>query len=249
METTTSCTYYPYRSEEARDICFQYFAAKATRDWPIASEERTVPTTYGETFVRISGPPGAPPLVLLHGAGATSLMWAPNIQALSTGCRTFAVDQIGEFGRSLCTRPARSLDDMMGWLEQLFDGLDLKHAVDLVGISYGGALAAQYALRFPEQLERLVLIAPGGTVLRLGAAFWMHLLVLAIARRRGLAPFLRWVFPDMARKDASWIDSIVEELALNMRSIRGARPDSARADRRRMGSLRVRTLFLVGSTR
>jgi len=247
METKTNCTYSPYRSEAARDICFQYFAAKATREWPICSEECTVPTTYGETFVRVSGPPGAPPLVLLHGAGATSLMWAPNIQALSAGCRTFAVDQIGEFGRSLCIRPARSLDDMMGWLNQVFDGLDLKRAINLAGISYGGALAAQYALRFPERLSRLVLIAPGNTVLRLRAAFWMHLLVLAIARRHGLAPFLRWVFPDMARRDASWIESIVAELTLNMRSIQRHHPPIPPVlTDAEWGSLRVRALFLVG---
>jgi pimeloyl-ACP methyl ester carboxylesterase len=247
METMTNCTYYPYRSEAARDICLQYFLAKAIREWPIASEEYTVPTAYGETFVRVSGPPGAPPLVLLHGAGATSLMWTPNIQALSAGCRTFAVDQIGEFGRSLCTRPPRSLDDMMTWLNQLFDGLDLKGPVNLAGMSYGGALAAQYALRSPQRLSRLVLIAPGSTVLRLRAAFWMHVLVLAIGRRRGLAPFLRWVFPDMAQKDGSWINSIAEELTLNMRSIQRHHPPIPPVlTDAEWGSLRVRTLFLVG---
>src|SRR5207302_8885780 len=92
--------YFPYRSEAARQVCFAYLDSLAAREWPIASEQRFVPTTDGETFVRISGPEGAPPLVLLHGATATSLMWAPNIAALSAEYRTFAVDQIGEFGRS-----------------------------------------------------------------------------------------------------------------------------------------------------
>src|SRR5947208_1980903 len=99
--------YCPYRSEAARDLCFAYVDSQAARDWPIVSEERTVPTTYGPTFVRISGPTGAPPLVLIPGGASSSLMWAPNIRDLSSEYRTFAVDQIGDFGRSICTKPAR----------------------------------------------------------------------------------------------------------------------------------------------
>ena len=75
--------YFPYRSAEARDKCLAYYSELAAREWPVASEERMVPTSYGATFVRVTGPQGAPPLVLLPGAVSTSLMWAPNIRALS----------------------------------------------------------------------------------------------------------------------------------------------------------------------
>src|SRR3954462_4737272 len=98
---------FPYRSEAARDACFAYLDAQAAVQWPLTSEERIVPTSYGPTCIRIDGAPSAPPLVLLHGAGANSLMWAPNIPALSTACRTFAVDQIGDFGKTLCARPVQ----------------------------------------------------------------------------------------------------------------------------------------------
>ena len=97
--------------EAARDLCFAYVDSQAAREWPIASEERTVPTTYGATFVRISGPTSAPPIVLLPGVATTSLMWAPNIQARSAEYHSFAVDQIGDFGRSVCTRPVQRLRD------------------------------------------------------------------------------------------------------------------------------------------
>lgn len=123
---------------------------------PLPSQERTVPTAYGPTFVRISGPTSAPPIVLLPGAATPSLMWVPNIQALSAEYHTFAVDQIGDFGQSICTKPLRQYNDLLAWLNELLDALDLRGGVNLVGISFGGALAAEYALHFPGRLNKVV---------------------------------------------------------------------------------------------
>jgi pimeloyl-ACP methyl ester carboxylesterase len=142
MDTTE---YYPYRTAAARELCFRYLDGLAARLWPIVSEERMVPTTFGATFVRVSGPPAAPVLVLLHGAGATSLMWAPNIEALSREYRTVAVDQVGEFGKSVCAKRVQSLQDLIAWLNELIGALEARERVSLAGMSYGGALAADRA--------------------------------------------------------------------------------------------------------
>jgi pimeloyl-ACP methyl ester carboxylesterase len=211
--------FYPYRSEAARDFCFAYYDTLAEKQWPVASEQSVIPTGFGPTFVRISGPASAPPLALLPGASATSLMWAPNIQALSAEYRTFAVDQIGDIGRSICTKPARRFSDLLVWLNQLFDGLELSRGINLAGISYGGALAAEYALRFPARLNKVILLAPGRTVLPLNTGFVIRLIVAAKAKRRGLASLVRWMFADMARKDPQWIDATLEQLSINMRSL------------------------------
>jgi pimeloyl-ACP methyl ester carboxylesterase len=239
--------YYPYRSGAAKQACLEYLDSLAARQWPVASEERIVPTTYGGTFVRVSGPVGAPPLVLLHGAASTSLMWAPNIKALSAEYRTFAVDQIGEFGRSVCTTPIQCLDDLMAWLNALFDGLELRSGVNLMGISYGGALTAQYALRFPERLNRAILVAPGMTVLRVTNEFIVRTAMVMLSSRWFLPPFLRWIFPAMARKDPAWVDDIIEQSFLNFRNLQRRQiivpPVLSDAEWR---SLKVPTLFLVG---
>ena len=65
-----------------------------------------------------------PPLVPIPGMPGTSLMWAPNIQALSGAYRTVAVDQIGDAARSLCDKPVRRLNDLLVWLDELFDTLE-----------------------------------------------------------------------------------------------------------------------------
>jgi len=216
--------YSPFRSEAARDSCFSYLDSLAARQWPVAPEERMVSTAYGPTFVRISGPVGAPPVVLLHGAAATSLMWAPNIKALSNEHRAFAVDQIGEFGKSLCTKPVTSLSDLLAWLDELLDALKLRAGVSLVGISYGGALAAHYALRFPWRLDKVVLLAPANTVLRLRARFWARVILAMIFKQRGLVSFLRWVLAEIEQNDPKWMDTIIEQTFLNMRSLQPHRP-------------------------
>ena len=246
-ETMNTAEYYPYRTAAARDLCFRYLDGLAAKLWPIVSEERMVPTAFGATFVRLSGPPAAPALVLLHGAGTTSLMWSPNIEALSREYRTVAVDQVGEFGKSVCAKPVQTLQDLIAWLDELIGALEARGRVSLVGISYGGALAAQYALHFPERLEKVVLLAPGMTVLRPPAEFWLRLIALAIARQRGLRAFFRWIFADMARTDPQWMDSTIELLSLNMRSIqRHKTPIPPVLTDTEWGSLRPPTLFLAG---
>jgi pimeloyl-ACP methyl ester carboxylesterase len=243
MET---CTYSPYRSEAARDSCFAYLDSRAAREWPIASQERTVPTSYGPTFVRISGPTSAPPLVLLPGAATPSLMWVPNIQALSAQYHTFAVDQIGDFGRSICTKPLRRYNDLLAWLNEVFDGLDLRGGVNLAGISFGGALAAEYALHFPGRLNKVVLLAPGATVLGLRAEFVLRLIFAALASRRCLPSLIRWMFADSVRKDPEWVDATLEQLFMNMRSVRRKIPNPKVWTDAEWGNLSVPTLFLVG---
>ena len=239
--------YYPYRTAAARDFCCRYLDGLAAKLWQIESEERMVPTTFGTTFVRVSGPPTAPVLVLLHGAAGTSLMWAPNIEALSREYRTVAVDQVGEFGKSVCAKPIQSLQDLIAWLDELIGAIKTRERVSLVGMSYGGALAAQYALRFPERLENVVLLAPAVTILRPPAEFWARLMALGIARQRGLRAFFRWIFADKARTDPQWIDATIEQLALNMRSIqRHKLPMPRMLTDTEWGNLGTPALFLAG---
>ncbi len=98
--------YHPFRSPEAKEKYLKPDDEQA-KLWPVASETTTVETSYGQTFVRISGKPDAPPLVLLPGGLGTSLMWVPNIEALSESYRTYALDNIYDVGRSVYKRPIK----------------------------------------------------------------------------------------------------------------------------------------------
>ena len=239
--------YYPYRSQAIRDSCLAFYESLAAREWPIQSEACTVPTPYGPTFVRISGPPEAPPLVLLHGAGSTSLMWRPNVLALSAGHRTYAIDQMEEVGLSTCTQPVRNMAGLVDWLDHLFDALGLDRGIDLAGLSYGGALATQYALRHPERLHRVVLLAPGNTVLRVSVGFIARVLAMMLFGEGATRAFVQWIFADMVRRSPAWGEAITREILMVRGSLQHRQvpiPPVLTDDQWR--SLAVPVLFLVG---
>jgi pimeloyl-ACP methyl ester carboxylesterase len=131
------------------------------RRWPVPHEARTVPTGAGATFVVASGPPDAPPVVALQGAGANAAMWLPQIERLARRLRVYAVDVIGEPGLSAPARPSLASDAYARWLDDVLAALGLGEAA-LLGVSLGGWLALDYAVRRGGRVSRLALLAPGG---------------------------------------------------------------------------------------
>jgi pimeloyl-ACP methyl ester carboxylesterase len=138
--------------------------------WPVPAEHLRVPTREGETFVVASGPPDAPPLVLLHGSGANAVMWAGDVAVWSEHFRVYAVDIIGEPGLSAPTRPPMAPGAYTPWLDDVLDVLGVASAA-VLGMSLGGWVALDYATRRPERVERMVLLCPaGGARLKVGGA-------------------------------------------------------------------------------
>jgi pimeloyl-ACP methyl ester carboxylesterase/TM2 domain-containing membrane protein YozV len=192
--------WHPFRSAKAKEEYLKLYAQEA-KIWPIASETRMVNTSWGQTFVRISGPANGLPLVLLHGANATSLMWAPNIEDLSAGYRTYAPDNIYDLGLSVFTRRIKTPDDFANWLNELFDALQLGDHISLVGQSYGGWIASQYLLRHPGRLEKVVLLAPAMTIVPLQFGFLWRGLLGATPFRRFSRSMTFWLLGDLVRTD------------------------------------------------
>jgi pimeloyl-ACP methyl ester carboxylesterase len=98
---------------------------------------------------------GKPPVVLLHGLGASAEVWLHNIDALAVNHRVVVPDLAG-FGLSARPSPAFSPLDYTAFLDDFMTALNIEHA-SLVGQSLGGAIALKYALQFPEKVEKLVL--------------------------------------------------------------------------------------------
>lgn len=104
------------------------------------------------------------PLLMLHGSGPGVSAWANwrlVMPELAQAHRVIAPDMVG-FGFS--ERPANVEYGLDTWVRQaigLLDALDIARA-DLVGNSFGGALALAIAIRHPQRVRRLVLMGSVG---------------------------------------------------------------------------------------
>jgi len=240
--------YHPFKSQEAKETYLAYYDEHAKR-WPVASEEKMVKTSFGQTFVRISGPEDGAPLVLLPGDSENSLAWIPQIAALSKDHRTYAVDNIYDNGRSIYTRPIKKPDDFVQWLDELFTALELDN-INLIGFSYGGWQASLYALSFPQRLNRLVLIAPVGVLPARLEVMVRGIIYYFIPTRFIVQNYLYWYNADAVKEDGpsrEAIDNMVDEALLSFKWFKRrsfVAPTVLTTED--WQNLKVPTLFLVG---
>ena len=101
-----------------------------------------------------------PPLVYLHSAMGEGVMWLPFMQTWSKRFRVHVPQHPG-YGASTGFDRIDAIEDMAFAYAELFDALGLEEFV-LVGHSLGGWIAAEYAVRWPERVTKLVISgAPG----------------------------------------------------------------------------------------
>jgi pimeloyl-ACP methyl ester carboxylesterase len=161
--------------------------------WPVPYQEMDIPGRFGMTHVVASGSNEAPPLVLLHGYMATLTMWSPNVADFSRDYRVYAIDVMGQPGKSIPKEPIRNAADYAAWLTEILDGLRLA-SISLVGMSYGGWLALNLAVAAPERVQRLVLLSPGGGFIPLARQFSLRgMLMVLVPTRFTVNSLMRWL--------------------------------------------------------
>lgn len=104
-----------------------------------------------------AGRPGSQPVLLLHGMTSSGDMYREMMHELARDFWLIAPDIPG-FGFSDSTRPF-TFPHLVEWLAAFREALDLPPMI-LVGHSFGGSLASSYAMSYPEDVTRLLLLAP-----------------------------------------------------------------------------------------
>lgn len=163
--------------------------------WPAPYEETEIPGRFGITHVVVTGPRDAPPLVLLHGMAMTLTMWSPNIADFSKGYRVYAIDVMGQPGKSIPDpdEPIRDAVDYVAWLRETLDGLNLDR-ISLVGMSYGGWLAIHFTMAEPARVHKLVLLSPGASFLPIVKQFMLRgMLMTLFPTRLTTESFMGWM--------------------------------------------------------
>lgn len=97
------------------------------------------------------------PLVLIHGLGLDLRMWDDQFTTLASRFQVMCYDARG-FGQSTLptTEPYSHADDLKG----LLGYLGMAH-IALAGLSFGGRIAINFALTYPELVQRLILVDTG----------------------------------------------------------------------------------------
>jgi pimeloyl-ACP methyl ester carboxylesterase len=152
-----------FRTEESREKLMAIYD-QALRQWPVPFETFFVETRYGKTHVIASGDRASPPLVMTHPAAVGAFVWSSIIAPLSEKHRVYALDTIGDVGRSELAHPERypkKSRDYSAWLDDVYEKLEIAQA-DLVAGSMGGWIAMNHAIYAPKHVRRLVLLGPMG---------------------------------------------------------------------------------------
>lgn len=98
------------------------------------------------------------PVVLIHGLAGSWNWWRRNIPALRERFTVYLIDLPG-FGGMRAYRNEFSIEHAPEWLQSLLAALEVKRP-SVIGHSMGGGISLAYAARWPDDVDKLVLVAP-----------------------------------------------------------------------------------------
>jgi pimeloyl-ACP methyl ester carboxylesterase len=169
-----------------------------------------------ETFYLEAGPVDAPPVVLVHGLGATNASMLPLIAALSSQFHVLAPDLPGHGGSQARSDP-HAAAFLGNWLVAFLRETCNEAAV-LVGNSLGGRTALEAALISPYEVRGLVLLCPAVAFRKLRQFVPLVRLVRSEVAalpvripRRVVERGLRSLFADPTRLPDTWHAAAVDE--------------------------------------
>ena len=134
------------------------------------------------------------PMLLFNGVGANLELMRSFIDAMD-GTEVIVFDMPGIGGSPPLTIPRR-FSGLAHLTVQLLDTLGYTRPVNVLGISWGGAMAQQFALQFPERTNRLILCATSAGAVALPAS--PRILRFMVTPRRYLSfSFLKQIAPEL----------------------------------------------------
>jgi len=171
------------------------FLAATGHDHPGRLHFKSVKTRVGSVSMLEAG--DGPPLLMLHGLGATKAEFLPTVVELAASHRVIAMDLPG-FGDTDKPFPAPYDPPFFAsWAESLLDELDIDQA-HVLGHSMGGRVALEFGLRNPDRTHGLILMTP--SMAWLGSRRWANYLRLVRPELGILQPAPRQIVEEVVRR-------------------------------------------------
>lgn len=159
-----------YKSEVGKQEVLEQYQ-KILASWPVENHQYEVDTSLGSTFIIESGSKENPPLILLHGSVSNSYTWYSDISSLSKTHNVYAIDIIREAGLSAPSRPSYKSGAYALWLNETINALRLS-SCSIVAMSLGGWMALNFATTYPDKVDNLILLCPGGLAHEKASFLW-----------------------------------------------------------------------------
>ncbi|HET7148593.1 MAG TPA: alpha/beta hydrolase [Candidatus Nitrosopolaris sp.] len=147
------------------------------------------------------------PVLLIHGLGGSIESWINNVEAISShNFQVIALDLPG-FGLSDKPKIAYSTEYYSKFISKFIRQLRIdSHSLCIIGNSLGGQIAAEFAIKYPLEVSKLVLTSPAGT---------LPFLFKGTPELRNYVNIVQANTVQQVRRDLSGIDKNVESIEYN----------------------------------
>jgi len=231
-----------YKNNENQELIYKLYDEKLEK-WVTPYEIIDVPTKYGKTSIIASGNKNNPPLFLFHPNGLTATVWFPNAAELSKNHRVYAINTIGDIGKSELSDFNNYLkkgQNFSEWINEIMDELQIDKC-DVVAASMGGWIAMNFAIHSPNKINRLVLLGPAGIKSNTFELIRRLSKVLIFPTQKNKEAITKWVLGDSKK--------VNDELAVYMNTAlncEGRIPYPGRIKKRQLEKIEAKTLLILG---
>lgn len=161
-----------YKSEQGFNEIMEWYEG-LIEQIEIPVESRFVETRFGSTHMLVCGPQDGEPLILVQAAAGSAPLWRKQLPEFAKHFRVFALDTVGQPGLSAPNPPSYLNDDYCDWLIDILDQLGIEKA-HFIGISAGGWQVMRTGIKYPQRVNKVVLLSPTGVShARLPIKIWL----------------------------------------------------------------------------
>ncbi|CAF3072568.1 unnamed protein product [Rotaria sp. Silwood2] len=134
-----------------------YRAGLTKHSLPIDNSGVAASFSYSEKGSRN---PEKPSIVFVHGLSSNKETWIPIIKNISGDYHCITVDLPGHGETIGFQEDMYTIDKFVEKLKLFFDAMDLTEPMCIIGASMGGAVVCMFAIKYPEYVSMICLLAP-----------------------------------------------------------------------------------------